>query len=255
MIQRIGRRLLRNGPFLRPVYKAYIFTFRHAYWKKLGIMREFYRQFVHRGSLVFDIGANVGERTQIFLDLGASVVAVEPVPSCVDRLREIWSNRLRIVPCAVADKEGTANMHLSSVSYFSTFSDQWLAIAKRTERFKEATWNEELTVPTVTIDALIRQHGRPDFIKSDVEGFENEVLAGMSTLVCPVIFEFNSEWIDATISCLSKPCFASGVEYNFALATDKLMLDHWVGRDQLMQSLHGVAGDIVVRPTSTFHSS
>src|SRR5580765_390764 len=114
IIQTIGRRLLRNGPFFRPVYKAYIFAFRHAYWKKLGIMREFYRQFVHRGSLVFDIGANVGERTQIFLDLGASVVAIEPVPSCLARLREIWSDRLRIVPCAVADKEGAATLHVSN---------------------------------------------------------------------------------------------------------------------------------------------
>jgi FkbM family methyltransferase len=248
-IQQIGRRLLSNGPLLRPVYNSYIFAWRHAYWKKLTVMRDFYGQFVHKGSRVFDIGANVGERTEIFLDLGASVVAVEPVPSCLARLREIWSERLSVVPCAVADKEGTAKLHVSNISYFSTASDQWLAIAEQTDRFKEAAWDQELTVPTVTIDTLIRDYGAPDFIKIDVEGFEKEVLSGMSTLPCPVIFEFNSEWMDATISCLSKPCFSGNVEYNFSVGTDRLVLDHWVGRDELLKNLRGVAGDIVVRPS------
>lgn len=43
---------------------------------------EFYSQFIHPGDLVFDVGANVGNRTKIFLRLGARVVAFEPQASC-----------------------------------------------------------------------------------------------------------------------------------------------------------------------------
>src|SRR4249920_1319317 len=40
--------------------------------------RRFYSQFIGRRSLCFDVGANVGTRAEIFLSLGATVVAVEP---------------------------------------------------------------------------------------------------------------------------------------------------------------------------------
>ena len=42
----------------------------------------FYSTFVSTGDLCFDIGANYGNRTKVFLRLGARVVAVEPQPSC-----------------------------------------------------------------------------------------------------------------------------------------------------------------------------
>ena len=35
---------------------------------------------------VFDIGANIGSYTSVFLQAGAKVVAAEPVPLCVDKL-------------------------------------------------------------------------------------------------------------------------------------------------------------------------
>ena len=45
------------------------------------------RQFVKAGDLAFDVGANVGSRTQLLLSLGASVVAFEPQP--------IWHEKLQ----------------------------------------------------------------------------------------------------------------------------------------------------------------
>ncbi|WP_407664880.1 FkbM family methyltransferase, partial [Micromonospora tarensis] len=35
-----------------------------------------------------------------------------------------------------------------------------------------------IVVPVVTVDALVEQYGVPTFAKIDVEGFEDEVLAG-----------------------------------------------------------------------------
>lgn len=42
--------------------------------------RDFYRQFVQPGALVFDVGAHVGNRLRVLRQLGARVVAVKPQP-------------------------------------------------------------------------------------------------------------------------------------------------------------------------------
>src|SRR4051794_3343627 len=65
---------------------------------------RFFSQFVRRGDLVFDIGANVGERSRIFLDLGARVVAVEPNPSCADVIRARYSCHSLAVEGALPDR-------------------------------------------------------------------------------------------------------------------------------------------------------
>ena len=40
-------------------------------------------QFLQPGDLVFDVGAHVGNKTEIYRSYGARVVCVEPQPGCV----------------------------------------------------------------------------------------------------------------------------------------------------------------------------
>jgi hypothetical protein len=44
----------------------------------LGNMTSFYQQFLQPGDLCFDVGANMGNRVEAFLKIGANVVVVEP---------------------------------------------------------------------------------------------------------------------------------------------------------------------------------
>lgn len=46
-------------------------------WRKRRRKREFYAQFIRKGDLCFDIGANVRDRVALFRTLGARVVAAE----------------------------------------------------------------------------------------------------------------------------------------------------------------------------------
>ena len=49
---------------------------------------QFFSEFVPQGWIVFDVGANYGNRTKYFLRLGAKVVAFEPQPECARFLSE-----------------------------------------------------------------------------------------------------------------------------------------------------------------------
>ena len=40
--------------------------------------------------ILFDVGANIGNRTRIFLKLGGEVLAIEPQENCVDILQALY---------------------------------------------------------------------------------------------------------------------------------------------------------------------
>ena len=68
---------------------------------------RFYAAYVRRGDLCFDVGANKGDKTAVFLGLGARVVAVEPQAACAARLRERFGHRRDVTLVAKALARGT----------------------------------------------------------------------------------------------------------------------------------------------------
>ncbi|MDD5633944.1 MAG: FkbM family methyltransferase, partial [Candidatus Omnitrophica bacterium] len=70
-------------------------------------MLRFYARFIKKGELCFDIGANIGDRTGVFLKLGASVIAIEPQENCVKRMIEKFgkNKRFKVVQKILSDCE------------------------------------------------------------------------------------------------------------------------------------------------------
>ena len=69
---------------------------------------NFYSQFIKKGDLCFDVGAHKGNRTEIFLKLGARVVAIEPQERCVRYLQSKFGKnpQFSLVKKGLSDKEG-----------------------------------------------------------------------------------------------------------------------------------------------------
>jgi len=116
-------------------------------------MLRFYSQFINRGDLCFDVGANLGSKTEIFLKLGATIVAIEPQSFCTQQLKKKYhaNSRVILIHKALGEKEGEGELFLSPAQTISSMSKEWINSVKSSGRFQHHTWNKSVTVPMTTV--------------------------------------------------------------------------------------------------------
>lgn len=202
---------------------------------------RFYSQFVDRGDLCFDVGANVGRRTKVFLKLGAIVIAVEPQEHCMEQLRKKYGkdNKVVLVQKAVGEKEGHAEMMLCDSHSLSSLSKDWIESVKASGRYSACIWNKSVTVPMVTLDDLISQYGKPAFMKIDVEGYEYQALKGLSQPIKVICFESTPEFMASAIKCVEHLSRIATARFNYCLEDKQttLALPEWVTPEQICEIL------------------
>jgi FkbM family methyltransferase len=134
------------------------------------------------GSIVYDVGANVGIYTVLAcraVGQSGRVFAFEPVAANLEFLRRnIGVNRFancEVVPKAVSDKNGTVSFASGGGSCLGKISD-----------------HGEYCVPSITLDSFVAEgHPLPGLVKIDVEGAEAAVFEGAKETLAaarPVIF-------------------------------------------------------------------
>jgi FkbM family methyltransferase len=175
-------------------------------------MDRLYARFISPGDLVFDIGAHVGDRVAAFRRLQARVVALEPQPALARTLRLLYGRdpNVTIQAAAVGARPGFVKLSVNVDNpTLSSASPNFIDAAARAPGWENQTWATRLEVPVTTIDALLQKHGMPAFIKIDVEGFEAEVLAGLTAAVPALSFEFTTIQRDVARACIER-CVALG---------------------------------------------
>ena len=195
-----------------------------------------YYQFMGRDDVTFDIGAHLGNRTKVFARLSRMVVAVEPQESCMRALEtEFGANpKVTLINKALGAREGSAEIMISNATGISSLSPNWVAAVRESGRFKEFTWEQKQAVEVTTLDRLIHQFGMPSFIKIDVEGFEFEVLSGLSQRVRALSFEFVPEYRDAAFRCVQHLSSLGEVNFNYSIGESmKLELKSWVSAKEI----------------------
>jgi FkbM family methyltransferase len=136
----------------------------------------------------FDVGANVGSYTLLASGVrGAKTIALEPIASTYDILaKNIALNKIESLTTVLNVGAGAS----ASTTSFSADEDTTNHVLSAGESSVNT-----VEVPVITVDSLLI-HNHPTLIKIDVEGYETEVLKGMTnTLNCAalkaIIIELN----------------------------------------------------------------
>ena len=209
--------------------------------KRATAMDTLYRRFVQPDDLVFDIGAHVGDRVAAFRRLRARVLAVEPQPALACVLSTLYGRNHSVVieRAAVGRVLGSIRLMINVDNpTVSTASWAFMQAAQSAPGWEGQAWTRSIRVPVTTLDALIAKHGVPAFIKIDVEGFEAEVLAGLTQSVAALSFEFTTIQREVAFECIER-CHALGlVRFNAALGESQVLIHNdWLGGEAIARWL------------------
>jgi FkbM family methyltransferase len=133
----------------------------------------------------------------------------------------------------------------------STASDAFVNAAHGAAGWEGQAWEKTIRVPLTTLDALIAAHGRPAFVKIDVEGFEEEALAGLSQPVKALSFEFTTIQRGIARACVERCATLGYRRFNAALGESQELAD-WRSADEVKRWLEELphaanSGDIYAR--------
>jgi hypothetical protein len=123
--------------------------------------------------------------------------------------------------------------------------------------FARVRWDRSVEVDVTTLDDLIKIHGEPAFCKVDVEGFEADVLAGLTRPLRGLSFEYLPMSHDLTLAALDQVerlgAAAGGYRYNYSpVETMRFASEQWLDQAELRQLLDrfrplGRSGDVYAR--------
>ena len=206
VLRRFGRALGVNAKLVRVLRGGYENRFQEA---MLSAVRP--------GDCVWDVGANIGYYTlELARRVGSagSVVAFEPSPNNLERLRAAvaGNNQITVMPCALGAKAGKAHLRQGA--------DPIGATSQLVESEEQSAGAGVVSVTVQRGDDLVDQQlvPAPCVVKIDTEGFEVEVLEGMS-------------------GCLaSRSLRALCIEIHFGLLTERGLSDAPARIERMLQA-------------------
>lgn len=196
------------------------------------MLTRFAQDYVSRGSIVWDVGANVGLFTFVAAGLAAptgQVLAIEADEWLAMNLRRAarWNTGTGVtvdaICVAISDTPGVSEFNVAranrAVSYLTSGGGSTMTGGVRSRHH----------VPTLPLDALLGTFPAPNIVKIDVEGHEVAVLTGARRVLDsqPVILVEvqgrNTEQVQEFFSTRSYQCLDAVTRGPTTLHTDNII--------------------------------
>jgi 2-O-methyltransferase len=160
-------------------------------WRKpkdqINIPKYLLKKYLTDNAVIIDCGAHIGadsvELARVFLN--CKVHSFEPIPSIYNNLVHLTRKYINIEchPIALSNQNGVAKFYVSSGE--SDASSSLLKPTGHIENHKEVLFDEEIQVPTITLDdwAIKNNVTKVDFLWLDMQGFELQMLKASTTIL------------------------------------------------------------------------
>jgi FkbM family methyltransferase len=181
---------------------------------------DFLKQVIEKDSVIFDVGANLGQyaiRLTKFIGENGKVISVEPeFENYRFLLRLKKKYKLKNLVCcnyAVSDYEGTGTLYIPLIDNDIEL-DTRATIDKDNYYFEYEKYNTR-QVNVITLNKLFKELNlyKVDIIKSDTEGNDSKVILGSIDLIKRFLPEIlvedshNEEWVKALYNIGYQPYY------------------------------------------------
>jgi len=127
------------------------------------------QEVITKGCVAVDIGANVGYYVLMEAQKAKKVYAIEPIKENIDMIKKNLSlnpyDNVEVYTMAIGDKDGSERIYLSNHSNLHSMTNKG---------------GKYRTIEVQTLDTFLKDRLVPDIVRMDVEGYEYEILHGMS---------------------------------------------------------------------------
>jgi FkbM family methyltransferase len=183
-IRKILVKILGIKGFIKLASKTYLLLVKNGFLKKKYPELFFLQEFIKDGSTSIDIGANVGYYSYFLSKYSGSngkVYAVEPIPMFgeiwIKNTRKTGYKNLTLYPYALGAENTLVKMGIPEVDGV-LHHGMTKIVSTREEKYLEY-YDVEMKIP----DELFGNIEKIDFIKCDVEGYENYVFSNMQETI------------------------------------------------------------------------
>jgi FkbM family methyltransferase len=214
-------------------------------YRKENRMKRFYAKLVPAHGFCFDIGANHGKYTALFLKCHAKVLAVEPQQNCYEDLKKQFgaNDRVTLLQAAVGSETAKGTLHIGSNDEVSTLSVDFISAYSV---YAYNSWEQQEETSVVKLDDLISRYGMPDFCKLDIEGWETEALKGLSQPVALISLEYNFLLRSKAIECIALLAEKGNYSFNFSpYETCEFSSNEWLDKNSFTAFIHALPATIL----------